>query len=151
MIRYEHSIIVRRPPEEVFSFLMQAEYGYQWRVSLREVTVNPPGTLKPGVRYIEKAQTFGKVIEQELVVVSYNPPRQFIAQTLPGKPFFRICYDLEPIDSATQLKITLESHFDIAQKMLEPVMRSLYAKEVSADFARLKQCLELLEPQRHTF
>jgi hypothetical protein len=149
MIRYEHGILVRRLPEEVFAFLMQAEYGYKWRVSLREVTVNPPGTLKPGVRYIEKAHALGKVIEQELVVISCNPPRQFIAQTLPGKPFFRICYDLEPIDSATQLKITLESHFDETQKMLEPVMRSLYTKEVSADFARLKQCLEMLE-QRQT-
>ena len=109
MIRTQHSVLIRRPVEDVFLFVAEGffENYRKWSpevTELRKTSVGPMGVGTTGwqVRY-----DVGKRTEARFSVSRYIAQRQLSFVSL-SKPQFRVDYRFEPVADDTRLTFDFE-------------------------------------------
>jgi carbon monoxide dehydrogenase subunit G len=73
MAGVSRTVVIPRPPEEVFGWLLDADRVPRWMsgVSSYEVT----GPLGPGSRVRQRLEVSGQTVDVDMEIVRYEPPR----------------------------------------------------------------------------
>ncbi len=148
MPRTEHTVIVERPPDEVFAFLTDLSSVPEWQSGAVEVRKpEAEASVGVGTKYVQVLKFLGRQFEATIEVTEYEPGQRFSIKTLSGPIPFQVEHTLEPSDGGgTKLRVTLEGEPGGLFKVAEPLVMRNAQRQVANDFATLKQLVEARAP-----
>jgi carbon monoxide dehydrogenase subunit G len=148
MARTEHTVVVERPPDEVFAFLTDLASVPEWQSGAVEVRqLEPEAAVAVGTTYVEVLKFLGRQFEATIEVTEYEPGRRFSIKTLSGPIPFQVQHTLEPSNGGgTKLRVTLEGEPGRLFKIAEPLVMRNAQRQVANDFATLKRLVEARTP-----
>jgi uncharacterized membrane protein len=136
----QHTTRIDRPPEEVFSFLGDAENDPKWRPGVLDIArVSGSGA---GARYRQGVKgPFGKRIPADIEITEYQPNELIAFRALEGpvRPSGR--YEIAPADGGTRVRFALEAEVRGLKKLIAPMVQKQMSREVS-NLDNLKRVLE---------
>ncbi len=141
---YQESIIIKRPLEDVFSYMDDIEREREWQPNLREVGQNPEG--QPGVgtekRYV--SEFMGRRFENTYVNTVYEPNRRVGYTIKPGSDLRgqgEITW--EKVEEGTKVTMQVAPKVGGFMKFMpKSVLEAMFSKELQTTLRRLKQRLE---------
>lgn len=141
MAKAEHTVVVERPPDEVFAYLTNLRNVPAWQSGSVEVR-EPEGSLGVGTTYVQVLKFLGRRIETTLEVVEFEPGQRFSLKTVAGPIPFEVRHTLEPAGTGTRLNVTLEGKPGGFFKLAEPLVERNAQRQIEQDFAKLKEMVE---------
>ena len=142
MFKYEKSILINRPQQEVFDFVTNLVNDSKWQNSVESVKQVSDGPIKIGSTWRYVTKFLGLKNETEIQVTSYNPPHQLSVKVVSGPIPFENTHKFEPKDGGTQLTFTGQAEIGGFFKMAEGLAGKQIEKQMEADAAVLKKLLE---------
>jgi uncharacterized membrane protein len=139
--RAEHTVVVERPPDEVFAYLTDLSNLPSWQSGSVEVR-KPEGSLGVGTSYVQVLSFLGKRIETTLEVVEFEPGRRFSLKTLSGPIPFEVRHALQPAENGTTLTVTLEGEPAGFFRLAEGLVERNAQRQIEQDYATLKAMVE---------
>ena len=136
-----HQVTIRRPADEVFSFIADGLNGPKWRSGILDIAyVTGSGvgaTYKQGVK-----GPGGRRVDADYRVTVYEPNSRlaFVAIAGPVRPAGE--YDLEEVDGGTRLTFSLEAELSGIKKLL---MGGAVQKTMESEVAATERLKTLLE------
>ena len=143
LARTEHTVVVERPPDEVFDFLTDLSNLPEWQSGAVEVR-GPDEELDVGAMYVQVLKFLGRRLEATIEVTEFDPGRRFSLRTRSGPIPFQVRHTLEPTDGggATRLRVELEGEPGGVFKLAEPLVMRNAQRQLEGDFAALKELVE---------
>jgi uncharacterized protein YndB with AHSA1/START domain len=140
--RAEHTVVVERPPDEVFRFLTDLSNVPEWQSGA--VEVRGPESLEVGTTYVEVLKFLGKRFEATLEVTEFEPGRRFSLRTRAGPMPFQVRHKLEPADGggSTRIHVEFEGEPGRLFRLAEPLVIRNAQRQLEGDFATLKELVE---------
>jgi uncharacterized membrane protein len=140
--RAEHTVVVERPPDEVFRFLTDLSNVPDWQSGA--VEVRAPASVDVGATYVEVLKFLGKRIEATLEVTEFEPGRRFSVRAVSGPMPFQVRHRLEPQNggAATRIHVELEGEPGGVFRLAEPLVMRNAQRQIEGDFATLKRMVE---------
>jgi uncharacterized membrane protein len=143
-MRVERSIVVARPQEDVFAFVVNLENLSAWQQEVVEVRVNRP--LETGARYTEVRTFLGKRFESTVEVTALEPPTTFALRVVKGPIPISVRHTFEPDGTGTRIRIHGEGDESGLRGFTAALVGRQAARRLKADLARLKAVLEQADP-----
>ena len=100
------------------------------------------GPLGVGTRIREQRSLMGRVLDNELEVTAYDPPRRFTLKGRSGPVPLSIDHELVEEDGKTVLRVHGQAEPGALFKLAEPMIKRTAEQELRTDFERLKGRLE---------
>jgi uncharacterized protein YndB with AHSA1/START domain len=136
----EHTVVIHRPPSEVFAYLTDVERLPEWQSSALEVSAE--GELHVGTRIREVRNFLGRRAESTLEVTEYEPDRKFSLRVVSGPLPFEVRHTLTPEDGGTRLDWTAEADTGRFPRIAVRMVARSAERQFKADLERLKRQLE---------
>jgi uncharacterized protein YndB with AHSA1/START domain len=138
MIEFTTHVEIRRPPQEVFDFVLDFENAPKWAYFVTAVKKRSSGPIGLGTVFHQTR----KIDQQEYRITDVDPGRSVEVTTTPGSsPAFTRRLELEPAPTGTQLN----DHWNL-QTGRHPLLERLAARQIAAavteNLGKLKQLLE---------
>jgi len=142
MAKFENSIVINRPVEEVFAFLSNQENNPKWQSGSLENKKTSDGPIGVGTTYHSVSQALGRRIEGELQVTEYEPNRKYSGKSKSGSIPFELWMTFERVNGSTRIDFKAEVEIGGFFKLAEPLVASMGKRQIEADFANLKDLME---------
>ena len=142
MIRFETSVRIERPVDEVFGYVAEPENFPRWNSAVRSVRKTSSGEEPLGATYAMTRQLPSGQAENELEITAHERPRKFAIRTLSGPTPFVYRYAFSPTDGGTLLELDAEVELPGAAALVGPLARRAVKRGVDNNFAKLKGALE---------
>jgi uncharacterized protein YndB with AHSA1/START domain len=139
--RFEHTVEVPRPPEEVFPWLLEQDKVPRWTGHLERYE-QLDGALGAGSRVRQVLEISGRTIDVELEITRYEPPAA--AETRFETNGIKVVstYALRPNGAGTRLTQSLEAKAGgFTAKMLLPVVQPRLEQKLTEDLERLREVI----------
>ncbi len=138
MIEFTIQVDIRRPPREVFEFLVDFENIPKWNYYVIDVKKRSGGPVGLGTVFHQ----IRKTDEQDYEITDLVPSRSVQVTTTPGSsPVFTMRYELEPTAIGTRLNDSWQ-----LQTGYHPLLERMGARRiraaVSENLGKLKELLE---------
>jgi uncharacterized protein YndB with AHSA1/START domain len=140
VVRIELTLEIACPAENVFAALTDLEHLPDWQSSA--VSSKPDGPLAVGTRIREQRTLMGRVLDNELEVTAYEPPRRFTLEGRTGPVPLSVDHELVENAGKTVLHMHAQAEPGSLFKLAEPMIKRTAEQELRADFERLKGRLE---------
>jgi uncharacterized protein YndB with AHSA1/START domain len=140
--RAEHTVVLARPPAEVFPYLVEPDLMQRWIGGLIEFT---PLDAAPrvGSRSRQKVEQAGRTWDVESEIVELVPNTRLAARATSSAFASTLSYALEPVPEGTRLLGTVETRLQgIAGRVLGGVARRAAERKLVADLERLKRLFD---------
>jgi uncharacterized membrane protein len=138
-----HSIEIRRPAAEVFTYLDQVGRHNEWQDALVSTTVETEGPTRVGTRVVERRKIPGGTRDIPYEITEHDPPRKasFRGTTGPVRPVGT--YTVDPTgESSSRMTLELDLEGHGIGKLFAILARRQAAKQVPADLGSFKNLLE---------
>ena len=142
MIRFETSVRIERPVDEVFAYVSDPENFPRWNSAVQTVRKTSSGGDPVGSTYAMTRQLPGGQAENELEITAHERPQAFAIRTLSGPTPFIYRYAFSPTDGGTLLELDAEVELPGAAALVGPLARRAVKRGVDDNFTRLKHALE---------
>ena len=142
MFKVENSIVIDRPLEEVFEFVVNFENRPQWQEGLVEIKQTPPGAVTVGTKETEVRKFLGRKIATTFEVTEFQPNEKMCWQTASGPIQVHATETFEADNGSTKLHFYLEGEAGGFFKLAEGAVGSSAQKTTDSNYARLKELLE---------
>ena len=137
------TIVVSRPPEEVWEFIADARNDPQWcgKVeSVHQLSGDGPGP-DSSYRVIHRPVRLKKPKELAVTVEEYSPPSRLRLREEDDDGVFDVTYDLEAAGEGTRLTQRDQIEWKIPRFQL-PISRRMVRGDIERQLAELKRRLE---------
>lgn len=144
MARYQQSIVIDRPVNEVFAYMDDISREHEWQSQLVEADQTPAGATAVGSRKRYVSEFMGKRLQNTYVVEQYDPNERIVCRTTPDS-VLDATSDIrwEAVDGGTRVTMALSGAAAGALRFVPAKMlEAKFAQEVDATLARLKERLE---------
>jgi uncharacterized protein YndB with AHSA1/START domain len=139
-VRFEHSVTVERPPEDVFAYLAEPANLPEWQASVLEARTDGP--VAQGTKLTEVRKFLGTRIESTLEVTAHEPGKLFSLRVTSGPLRLNVEHHLTPAPRGTQIDVALEAEPSGFVTFAEPIVARTIRRELEFDFSTLKDVLE---------
>jgi uncharacterized membrane protein len=144
MLRYESSIIIDRPVDEVFEYMQDIDREHEWQPNLREAEQSPEGAPDVGTRRRYVSEFMGKRFENIYVNTIFEPNRRVAYKSAPGSDTQaqgEITW--EPVENGARvtMRVAIEPG-GLLRFVPKSLIVSLGEKELADALARAKARLE---------
>jgi len=134
------SVVIRRPPEDVFAFLADGETGGRWRSGVLDVQHRSGSGV--GAVYEQGVKgPFGRRVAADYEITEYEPDRRLGFRAIAGPVRPEGSYTLEPVDGGTRVTFKLACAPSGAARLMSPMV----AKTMRAEVAQLDRLRSVLE------
>jgi uncharacterized membrane protein len=140
VVRIDFTVEVERGAQEIFDYLIDLARLPEWQSSALEARADRP--LAEGVRIIERRRVLGRVVEDELEVTAFEPPRRFALKSLRSPVRFTVDHRLVEDGGSTLVQVVAEAEPGTFMKLAEPLLARTAEQELRKDFERMKQIVE---------
>ncbi|WP_236674918.1 SRPBCC family protein [Piscinibacter sp. HJYY11] len=144
-VNVQASIVIHRPPSEVFAFVSDAENDVHWRsevVSMKNLTAPPH---RVGTRTLEVAKVLGKQLETTTEITEFVPGERMARHTVTGLTPVVTARAVEPV--ADGARFTYQLTADVTDVFLfrafRPVLEWWTQRKVAGYLDSLKAHLEV--------
>lgn len=142
MVTIENSIVISRPPDEVFAFVTDPANEAAWHSDVLEAHKTSDGPLGVGSTIQFTIKFMGKK-QIDLVVTESDPPhREVVAATTRGPMMPTFTFTFEPVDGGTRFTRKGDIRIRGWLRLMEPMMKGMAAKRADGFLDKLKQLLE---------
>jgi uncharacterized protein YndB with AHSA1/START domain len=139
-MRTEHTVLIARPPADVFAYLTDVSKLPEWQSSASEASVE--GEMRPGAHVHEVRTLLGRRGESTLEVTEYEPPRKFSLRVLSGPLPYEVQHRLTDENGATRLDWVAEADTSKFPRIAVRMVAGAVEAQFKADLERLKTVLE---------
>ena len=142
MVHFENTVIIDRPPEQVFGYLADFARLSDWNPAVRATRKRSAGPPRVGTIYWQAREFAGRDIEDEFAITAYEPPARLAIESRSGAFPIAFDYQLAPVGGGTRLinRVRLEPAglLGLAAPLLAPRVQTA----VRDNLHRLKGILE---------
>lgn len=142
MYKFERSIFIDRPQQEVFDYLADPNNDPKWRDSSISAEWTSDGPVGVGSSQHAVDKFLGRKMESTSEVTIWDPPNQFGWKSTSGPVPFDLRLKLEPKENGTQVTFGGQAELGGFFKLAEGLAGKQMEKQVYADFENLKTVLE---------
>jgi uncharacterized membrane protein len=142
MTEIEHSVLINRSVEDVFTFMSNPENGPLWAGVVRESNLTSEGPFGLGSTYSRVVEILGRRIESSVEVTEYETNSKISTKTTSGPMLQEDSMTLKAFEGGTELTVAAKVEVAGLLKLAEPVFGRMANRQVETDFANLKDLLE---------
>ena len=142
MVRFEFTVVVNRPAEEVFTYLTDPNKLSEWQTMVLEARQESPGAMTQGTRVTDVRKFLGRRFETTSEVTAYEPNKRADFKAVSGPIPFQISHTLEAVGGATSIKVVAEGEPGGFFKLAEPIVAAQAERQFRNDYSTLKDLLE---------
>ena len=150
MIKFEVTITIHRPLEDVFRFVAQGENGSKWNSAVKEVKQISEGPIGVGTRYWMLRELPSGKVENTYEIIEFEPNKKLSIKIVSGPTPFFYRYTFEPSGQSTQLSLDAEVDKEGLVEVLgtkariapEFLLTRFFRGGVESNFKSLKSILE---------
>jgi uncharacterized membrane protein len=142
MARFEHSVVISRPLEDVFAFAANPVNDPQWSSAV-DVTQVSAGPLVIGTEFQQVGRFLGRRVELSLQVTAYDPNQRLRLKTTSGPIRFAGTRRFEPVTGGTRVTFTGDGETGGFFKLVEPLVIPMARRQLRVDLANLKRVVEM--------
>ena len=143
----EASIVIARPPDEVWTYVADLAKTPEWRTSVRSVV--PPDELTAGSSFVAGTRVLGRDWQWRLVLDDVDPPTALSYSVSEGFTRIRVTYRLAPIDEGCRFTLAAWTEPDrVVERLLQPIAAVALRRQARRHLANLKARLERPQADR---
>ena len=142
MVTNEKIITIKRPIEEVFTYVSDAQNGPQWQSALVESRRITKGPLGVGTQFSGVRKFMGRKMESIMQYTTYEPNKKVVFKSISGSSPFEQTFLFESTAEGTRLTTRLELQTSGLMGLAKPLIASGLKREVDTNFGILKDILE---------
>ncbi len=142
MFKFEKSLFINRPQQEVFDYLSNPANDAQWQSSTEVsewTSEGPPGvgsTQRSVIRFL------GRKLESEIEITIWDPPQRLGFKVVSGPVPFEGTIKFESQENGTQVTQTIQGEPGGFFKIAEGLVSKQIEKQIGTDFDALKLQME---------
>ena len=141
--RIESTVMIGRPVEEVFAYVLELEQnGPSWAPDLESVEQTSEGPVGAGTTFRQVQNVMGKRRDTSLEFTAVEPNRSIEARAMLGPIAPRARVTFEQSDGQTRVTVKGEANPRGAMKLLTPLVKRQGQRMWDARLAQLKRVLE---------
>lgn len=142
MINVEDSIVINRPIEEVFAYVSDLTNAPAWQTGLIEVRKTTADPLGIGTQFTFLRKFLGQKLEASNEFTAYQPNEiiTFITTSGPMPVEGSYLFGAEPEGTRVTCKLAMKP--EGFSRLAEPLIAATVRREMSTEFAYLKDLLE---------
>jgi len=144
----DETIVIARPPSEVFAFVADFEHLPQFCATAAAVRKQSPGPIGRGTVFRQTFAMSGWRMEMPVELVAFEAGRSLTYQAHGGPHVEGVC-QFQPDAGGTRLRYTLALRPRGIFRLLSPLLNVVLRQQTCNDLARLKTLLEA-QPARAT-
>ena len=142
MLRFERSVVIRRPLDEVFAFLSDFANDAQWSGAVKEARQTSEGPVGVGTAVQQINEFMGRRVETRGVVTAFES-RRSVCYRSEGAPIpHHECRRFEQLPEGTRFTLVMEAELTGVFRLAEGMARSAGERQLDADLATLVRLLE---------
>lgn len=144
MIREQRSVVIHRPVEEVFAYVIDPRNNAEWNGWIIASEVTTEGPIRVGTEARSIGKFLGKTIEANAVITELVPNQRGSLRTTSGPITLSGSRIVEPVEGGgTRFTQTLDVDFgNVFGHIAEPIVVRAALRQVEADLQTLKDLLE---------
>ena len=142
MTRFEQSVVINRPSEQVFDFLANPLNDPQWSSASVEMRKTSGGPVGVGATFRQVGRFLGRRLEFALEVTAYEPNRRFGMKVTAGPIKFAGIRELETVPDGTRVTFKGGGQSSGFFRIADPLLARAAERQLTADLAALKAVLE---------
>ncbi len=144
MSRPAASIVIARPPAEVFAYMDDVSREPEWQPGLRSATQEPEGPTEVGTKKTYTSSFLGRDVKNTYVVKELEPGRRVVYETTPDSTIStRTEIVCEPDPGGTKVMMRVEGKpKGVLRFVPSSVLETAFTEEVQSALGRLKKLLE---------
>lgn len=121
-VKFEKSVVISRPVEDVFDFMADPENDMKWQSGVLDSRKTSEGPKGVGTTEESEIQFLGRRIKSTLEVTQYEPNRKIQYKTTSGPIPFEAKYILNSLADG-DTKVTIDAEGDVGGffKLAEPL------------------------------
>jgi len=140
---YSRSIIIGRPPAEVFAFCSDLRRELEWNPDARSIEKLTDGPVGLGTRYRARWARTG---ETQVEVVRFEPPHRWETTTESLGMAIRVTGMVEADPAGARYTVRLELRARGLARLLAPLALRSMARREPRHMIRIKRALEATRP-----
>ena len=142
MTRFEHSVVIERPLDEVWDYVMEPVNDPVWQAMVSEVRREAGAPVEVGTEIEKVFQFLGRRFEVTLEVTELEPRRRSSVRSAKGPVPMTGSYTFEAVDSGTRFSLTGETDAHGLFKLGEPVFARMARRDWEHSCQTLKELME---------
>ncbi len=142
MATIETSVVINRPVEEVFTYVVDPNNNAQWAGPVVEARQTSEGPVGLGTTSTRVTQFLGRTMEATYEIIEYEPNSYYKDKMTSGPVPINGRISFESVDDGT--KVTIAGEIEAAGffKLAEPILSRMARRQVETDAQTLKDLLE---------
>ena len=142
MFKYEKSVFINRPQQEVFDFVTNLSNDAKWQASIESVRQISDGKIGVGSIFRYEAKLLGRKSDTEIQLISYDSPNGASVKAHNGPIPFENTYRFETQDGGTLVTLMGWAEIGGFFKIAEGLAAKQIEKQLETDTVALKKLLE---------
>lgn len=142
MAKFEISTVIKRPTEEVFAVMSNAENISKWQSGTIEAEKTSDGPIGVGTTWRSVSRFLGRRIESESEFTEYELNRKLGFKSKSGPIQFEVRMTFERVEGGTRINTKFEAEIGGFFKLAEPLVMSMGKRQLEGDLANLKDLME---------
>lgn len=142
MIDRSDSVTIDRPVDEVFIYVIDTTNDPTWHTDVIEAQKTSEGPIGSGTKWHVHVKPSMGVSEGDLEVVAFEPSRLEVVKGTFGPMQPTVTYSFEPANGGTRFTRHVQIRVTGGMRMMQPLMRLMFAKRNAGFVGNLKRALE---------
>ena len=136
------SVLISRPPDEVFAFVEDARNRPRWDDSVISEELTSPEPITVGTTVRTRLKSMSREYEYNWEVVEHEPPSRMTIESTSGPFPTTLVYRLTERDGGTLVDFSVTGRPGGMLRLFQPLMARNTQANLDRGFPRLKQVLE---------
>jgi uncharacterized membrane protein len=140
----EESVVIARPPEQVFSYVSNAQNLPVWDSSILKAEQVDSGPLQVGTRWRGVSKVLGRRFKWTTELVEFAPPTMTMSRSVEGKLSFTVTNTFQPEAGGTRFTYTVDAESGLGGifgRVADPVVEKAQRRTVRANLDTLAELL----------
>jgi uncharacterized protein YndB with AHSA1/START domain len=142
MVEVNGGIIIKRPLEDVFDFVVDQENEPRYNPQMRVAKRTTEGPIGVGTSFHAEMLGRGRIVPMTIRVTAYDRPQRIRQRVTMSSMDLTGGLDLEPISSGTRMRWHWDLHPHGALRFMGPVVASMGRRQERRIWTSLKELLE---------
>jgi ligand-binding SRPBCC domain-containing protein len=142
MITFDKTVVIERPPEQVFEFVSDPANDALYRSGAQVAAWASEGPIGVGSRMQSVDHFLGREVVTWSEITQWDPPNAYAFETVTGSFPSRFALTFRPRAGGTEVNIQGEMTFRGLAKVIEWIFGGQIKTQAKRDFDNLKRVLE---------
>jgi uncharacterized protein YndB with AHSA1/START domain len=142
MVQVEGEIIIKRPPEEVFDFVVDERNELRFNPQMHRAEKISDGPIGVGTRFHAEMTSMGRTVPMVIEFTGFDRPGRLASSTHMSSMDTHGALTFEPVASGTRMRWSwlLEAHRVL--RLMSPMVASMGRRQEQRIWTDLKRLLE---------